>query len=48
MLCFVVFATLFYRWLQGKPLHTVLARGNAWMRLDFAPPNILCDTSSTL
>ena len=48
MLCFVVFVALFCIWLQGKPPLSVLIRGIAWMRLCFAPPNILSDTPSTL
>ena len=47
VLCFVVFIALFYRCLQRKPLHSKLTRGNAWMRLGFAPLNILSNITST-
>jgi len=44
----VVFATLFCRWPEEKPLLNMVTRGNTWMRLGFAPPNTLSDTTSTL
>ena len=48
MLCFVIFAALFCRWLHEKSLLSVVTRGNAWMIASFAPFNILSNTTITL
>ena len=48
MLCFVIFAALFCRWLHKKSLLSVVTRGNAWIRADFTPLNILSDITNNL